>query len=771
MASARHLPDNVFQVQNLSDKKEAVSEGTIEVTESGLIYTDAETQQKRLWPLKYIRRYGCHGDVFSFEAGRQCAGGQGLYAFRTSRASTLRALVAANTLKEARYQTPRAQASLANAKTNLTSFPQRLAVSMPQLNEPGTGSPLHTAKPRVSSGLGMAGSMSIQHLPSAVFEARNMGENLSGSQQGFLEVTITDLFYIDSVTQKRHIWPLRFLRKFGHEGDVFTFEAGRRCPQGEGVYRFSTVHASEISDLIKKNVKLGRSFQAARSPPSTPISPSPPQVQAIYQNTLSQNGEVPHGDDTSRGTSPQRCVFEVRNISDEKEAIHEGMLEVTLTDIVYTDGETGEKWSWPIKYLRKYGCEGDVFSLEAGRRCPRGEGYFVFSTPQALEIRDTVSRNVTSRNRSQPPLSSSLPSRISPALSPTHVKPPVPRPRPRPRRSTTSPISTRARQPSPEHEIVDQSPPVDDTDYVDVTGPDSAIQSEPSSVASPKHQPLQRKYSQIVFRKPPGELREASRKKSLPNNTPYSRIRFEQENGHEESRPESAPRYGNVPSRQDHKHNMYATPRPVGNSNSNPKQIPPPVNPLRANGSSMPSTPTHSSIYQNIDSVRASTQNGPTATLSSSLPTHHGESFMPIPHGSSYQNLTCSLTEDPVLVDSSGTSYENIHIRDFSAPTSYTLVEFPENGPSMADLDADDVPDVGAVGGDTQDPSAGERSSRFDHSRVIYGALDFKVMEAVSQLQQQREMENVQKQQKQDQKEKEKEKSATNKRNKKDQRS
>ena len=131
----------------------------------------------------------------------------------------------------------------------------------------------------------------------------------------------------------------------------------------------------------------------------------------------------------------------------------------------------------------------------------------------------------------------------------------------------------------------------------------------------------------------------------------------------------------------------------------------------------------------------------------------------------------CSLTEDPVLVDSSGTSYENIHIRDFSAPTSYTLVEFPENGPSMADLDADDVPDVGAVGGDTQDPSAGERSSRFDHSRVIYGALDFKVMEAVSQLQQQREMENVKKQQKQDQKEKEKEKSATNKRNKKDQRS
>lgn len=768
MASARHLPDtcdNIFQVQNLSDKKEAVSEGTIEVTETGLIYTDSETHHKRLWPLKYIRRYGCHDDVFSFEAGRQCAGGQGLYAFKTDRASSLRALVAANTLKEARYQTPRVKTSLASAKTNLTSFPQRLAVSMPQLNEPGAGSPSHTAKPRVSSGLIVPGSMSIQHLPSAVFEAKNMGENLSASQQGFLEVTITDLFYTDSVTQKRHVWPLRFLRKFGHDGDLFTFEAGRRCPEGEGIYRFFTVHATEICDLIKKNTKMGRSFQPSRSTPSTPISPSPLQTQAIYQNTPGHNGEVQHRDDTGRSMSPQRCVFEVRNISDKKEAIHEGMLEVTLTDIIYTDGETKEKWSWPMKYLKKYGCEGDVFSLEAGRKCPRGEGCFAFSTPQALEIRDAVNRNVTSRNRSQPSLSSSLPSRSSPAMSPTHVKPPVPRPR----RSTTSPISTRARQPTPEHEI-DQSPPVDDSDYVDVTGPDSTSQGEPSSVASPKHQPLRRKYSQIVFRSASGERHEASRKKSLPS-TAYSRIRFEQENGHEDGKPEPVARYRNIPSRRDREDSMYATPRPVGGSYLDHNRISPPEKPLCStlrNGSSMPCTPTHGSIYQNIDGVRASEPNGPPATLSSSLPT---QSFLPIPHGSSYQNLTCSLSDDPILVDSSGANYENIHIREMSAPTSYTLVEFPENGPSMADLDADDVPDSGTVGSDAQDPSARERSSVHDHSRVIYGELDFKVMEAVSQLQQQREMENVQKQQKQDQREKEKEKSATGKRSKKDQRS
>ena len=343
------------------------------------------------------------------------------------------------------------------------------------------------------------------------------------------------------------------------------------------------------------------------------------------------------------------------------------------------------------------------------------------------------------------------------------MKPPVPRPR----RATTSPISTRARQPTPEHEIAGQSPPVDDSDYVDVTGSDSTSQSEPSSVASPKHQPLRRKYSQIVFRTAPGERHEASRKKSLPS-TAYSRIRFEQENEHEESKPEPAARYRNIPKRRDHEDSMYATPRPVGSSNVDHNRISPPEKPTLRNGSSMPCTPTHGSIYQNIDGVRTSVPNGPPTTLSSSLPT---QSFIPIPHGSSYQNLTCSLSDDPILVDSSGANYENIHIREMSAPTSYTLVEFPENGPSMADLDADDVPDGSTVSSDAQDPSARERSSLRDHSRVIYGELDFKVMEAVSQLQQQREMENVQKQQKQDQREKEKEKSATGKRSKNDQRS
>ena len=34
------------------------------------------------WPLRCLRRYGAEADVFSFESGRKCETGAGIYAFR-----------------------------------------------------------------------------------------------------------------------------------------------------------------------------------------------------------------------------------------------------------------------------------------------------------------------------------------------------------------------------------------------------------------------------------------------------------------------------------------------------------------------------------------------------------------------------------------------------------------------------------------------------------------------------------------------------------------
>ena len=39
---------------------------------------------------------------------------------------------------------------------------------------------------------------------------------------------------------------------------------------------------------------------------------------------------------------------------------------------------TAREDAWPLKSLRRYGADDDVFSFESGRRCPMGEGIFAF---------------------------------------------------------------------------------------------------------------------------------------------------------------------------------------------------------------------------------------------------------------------------------------------------------------------------------------------------------------------------------------------------------
>ena len=95
-------------------------------------------------------------------------------------------------------------------------------------------------------------------------------------------------------------------------------------------------------------------------------------------------------------------VFKVTPINDDRSNVQRGMMIVSNTDLTYTNSRTQEQLEWPLKYLRKYGCDGDVFSFEAGRKCPGGEGLYAFRTKKASELFELVARNINQGNL-QPP--------------------------------------------------------------------------------------------------------------------------------------------------------------------------------------------------------------------------------------------------------------------------------------------------------------------------------------------------------------------------------
>ncbi len=83
---------NLFDVYNVDARLFKHSKGRIQITNNGLLlhYENSHGQQGPiLWPLNGIRRYGFHKNIFLFECGRKCASGEGLFAFKCSKAKRL----------------------------------------------------------------------------------------------------------------------------------------------------------------------------------------------------------------------------------------------------------------------------------------------------------------------------------------------------------------------------------------------------------------------------------------------------------------------------------------------------------------------------------------------------------------------------------------------------------------------------------------------------------------------------------------------------------
>jgi len=117
-------------------------------------------------------------------------------------------------------------------------------------------------------------------------------------------------------------------------------------------------------------------------------------------------------------------------------------LSITTENIELLNSKTYELViKWPLHFLRKYGRDKQLFSLEAGRRCRSGHGMFYFKTDQYNAIFQDVEKNVKAlacRNRTlsttnsiQP--SSSLALHLNKPNSPPFRKIQVPSPPESPR--------------------------------------------------------------------------------------------------------------------------------------------------------------------------------------------------------------------------------------------------------------------------------------------------------------------------------------------------
>ena len=59
-------------------------------------------------------------------------------------------------------------------------------------------------------------------------------------------------------------WPLKSLRRYGLDAEHFTFEAGRRCQTGPGVYAFKCSRAQQLFELVQNHVRLSSEAENAR---------------------------------------------------------------------------------------------------------------------------------------------------------------------------------------------------------------------------------------------------------------------------------------------------------------------------------------------------------------------------------------------------------------------------------------------------------------------------------------------------------------------------
>ncbi|KAF8781830.1 Fibroblast growth factor receptor substrate 2 like protein [Argiope bruennichi] len=128
----------IFHVWNVDSDGRHLKPGKIEVTDTQLILYQKTNIVVR-WPLTSLRRYGFDSEVFSFECGRRCTTGAGVYAFKCRRAQALFSIL---------------QESINNSSSNAASntYAEEQTTTAVTNTNAESVNPIHSTSPAVQNG-------------------------------------------------------------------------------------------------------------------------------------------------------------------------------------------------------------------------------------------------------------------------------------------------------------------------------------------------------------------------------------------------------------------------------------------------------------------------------------------------------------------------------------------------------------------------------------------------------------------------------------------
>lgn len=95
-----------------------------------------------------------------------------------------------------------------------------------------------------------------------VFKVTNVDNNGEDRNPGYIEIT-TDSLVLHQRGKESIAWPLHGLRRYGFDADLFSFESGRRCPTGPGIYAFRCRHAEALFNLLQSSIVVAGQSNAA----------------------------------------------------------------------------------------------------------------------------------------------------------------------------------------------------------------------------------------------------------------------------------------------------------------------------------------------------------------------------------------------------------------------------------------------------------------------------------------------------------------------------